>query len=49
VPAFVLRPAGLLFEMLRTDMRVSNTKASAELTWTPHYPRVADGLAAMTS
>jgi nucleoside-diphosphate-sugar epimerase len=47
LPAWLLRPIGLLNEILRTDLRLSNAKARAELGWAPQYPTVADGLRAM--
>jgi nucleoside-diphosphate-sugar epimerase len=49
VPGWVLRPAGVLYALLHTDMRVSNAKARAELGWKPRYGTVTEGLAAMTA
>lgn len=46
VPAWMLRPAALLYAIMHTDMRLSNAKARAELGWEPRYPTVAEGLAA---
>ncbi len=46
VPAWMLRPLGLLAEILRTDLRLSHDLATQGLGWQPHYPTVADGLAA---
>lgn len=48
VPAGLLRPAALLYQMLQTDMRLSNAKAASELGWKPRYPTIDDGLQAMT-
>ena len=47
VPAWMLSPLRLLSAMLKTDLRLSNAKARDELGWTPRYPTVPDGLAAM--
>ncbi len=48
MPAWMLSPLRLLSTMLKTDLRLSNAKARADLRWTPRYPTIADGLAAMT-
>jgi nucleoside-diphosphate-sugar epimerase len=45
VPAWLLRPMGLLTEILRTDMRVSNARARDELGWAPKFATVNEGLA----
>ena len=47
VPTWLLKPMGLLSEMLRTDMRLSNAKARDGMGWVPRFPTVMDGLAAM--
>ncbi len=49
VPAWVLSPMRLLSAMLKTDLRLSNDKARAELGWTPHYPNAESGLAEMAN
>ncbi|HEY1488759.1 MAG TPA: NAD(P)-dependent oxidoreductase [Micromonosporaceae bacterium] len=48
LPPAALAPMRLMYAMLKTDLRVDNTKAATELGFTPKYPSVADGLAAMT-
>jgi nucleoside-diphosphate-sugar epimerase len=49
LPAWMLSPLRLLAAMLKTDMRLSNAKARADLGWAPRFPSMADGLAAMTA
>ncbi|WP_454195832.1 NAD-dependent epimerase/dehydratase family protein [Nocardia sp. Marseille-Q1738] len=49
VPALFLRPLPYMYAlMVRSRIRLSNAKAKDELAWTPQFPSVHDGLAAMT-
>ncbi|UGQ08916.1 NAD(P)-dependent oxidoreductase [Yinghuangia sp. ASG 101] len=47
MPTWMLRPMTYAHRMLTTSMRVSTAKAKAELSWSPSYPTVQDGLDAL--
>ncbi|MFJ8082942.1 NAD-dependent epimerase/dehydratase family protein [Streptomyces sp. NPDC096205] len=47
LPTWMLRPMSYAHRMTQVSMRVSNAKAKADLGWTPRYPTVGEGLAAM--
>ncbi len=49
VPAWMLSPLRMLSAVLKTDLRLSNAKARADLGWTPHYPNAEAGLAEMVA
>ncbi|NUP19508.1 MAG: NAD(P)-dependent oxidoreductase [Streptomyces sp.] len=47
VPRWLTRPMSYAHTVMSTTLRVSTSKAERELGWTPAYPAVGDGLAAM--
>ncbi|WP_443049617.1 NAD-dependent epimerase/dehydratase family protein [Streptomyces sp. HD] len=47
VPRWLMRPMSYAHAVMSTTLRVSTSKAERELGWTPAYPAVGDGLAAM--
>ncbi|MEV0641569.1 NAD(P)-dependent oxidoreductase [Streptomyces sp. NPDC050619] len=47
VPLRLMKPMSYAHTVMSTTLRVSTAKAERELGWTPAYPSVRDGLAAM--